>query len=265
MSNIVAQDKNMSAVESALVNNDLSKLNTDQRLAYYNKVCESVGLNPLTQPFAYISLQGKLTLYARKDAADQMRKIHGVSVQIVSKEVVGDCFIVHVRGRDKSGKDDEATGIVAIKGLSGNDLANAMMKAETKAKRRVTLSICGLGILDESELESIPKEAVQLADNPQITNPLKEVKESPVEIPEVFQDEDLGSFVCKVGKKHVNKKLSDFDAFELDNFIKSTKKWFSDERRTPSADWNEFFDKAEAYLCSLEADPQLDTNEEFPA
>ena len=30
------------------------------------------------------------------------------------------------------------------------------MKAETKAKRRVTLSICGMGWLDESEIESIP-------------------------------------------------------------------------------------------------------------
>jgi hypothetical protein len=30
------------------------------------------------------------------------------------------------------------------------------MKAITKAKRRVTLSICGLGWLDETEIESIP-------------------------------------------------------------------------------------------------------------
>jgi hypothetical protein len=30
-----------------------------------------------------------------------------------------------------------------------------MMKAETKAKRRVTLSICSLGMLDESEVASI--------------------------------------------------------------------------------------------------------------
>ena len=30
------------------------------------------------------------------------------------------------------------------------------MKAVTKAKRRVTLSICGLGMLDETEVESIP-------------------------------------------------------------------------------------------------------------
>ena len=31
-----------------------------------------------------------------------------------------------------------------------------MMKAETKAKRRVTLSLCGLGWTDESEVGSIP-------------------------------------------------------------------------------------------------------------
>jgi hypothetical protein len=36
-------------------------------------------------------------------------------------------------------------------------LANALMKAETKAKRRVTLSIAGLGWLDETELETIPQ------------------------------------------------------------------------------------------------------------
>ena len=30
------------------------------------------------------------------------------------------------------------------------------MKAETKSKRRVTLSICGLGFLDESEIDTIP-------------------------------------------------------------------------------------------------------------
>jgi hypothetical protein len=40
--------------------------------------------------------------------------------------------------------------------LKGDALANALMKSETKAKRRVTLSIAGLGWLDETELETIP-------------------------------------------------------------------------------------------------------------
>ena len=50
-------------------------------------------------------------------------------------------------------------GAVSIKGLQGENLANALMKAETKAKRRVTLSLAGLGWLDETEnvaVEHVP-------------------------------------------------------------------------------------------------------------
>ena len=39
------------------------------------------------------------------------------------------------------------------------DPANVLMKAETKAKRRATLSILGLGMLDETEIETIPAAA----------------------------------------------------------------------------------------------------------
>jgi hypothetical protein len=49
-----------------------------------------------------------------------------------------------------------AKGAVSLVGLRGEALANAIMKAETKAKRRATLSICGLGFLDETEIETIP-------------------------------------------------------------------------------------------------------------
>jgi hypothetical protein len=39
--------------------------------------------------------------------------------------------------------------------MQGNT-ANAQMKAVTKGKRRLTLSLCGLGWLDETEIETIP-------------------------------------------------------------------------------------------------------------
>ena len=35
------------------------------------------------------------------------------------------------------------------------------MRAETKAKRRVTLSLCGLAVLDELEVETIPNATKQ--------------------------------------------------------------------------------------------------------
>lgn len=152
MSNIVK----INEIEAALIQNDLSKLTTDQRLSYYKSVCESVGLNPLTQPFAYLNLNGKLTLYAKRDATDQLRKVHSVSVTISCREKIDDVYIVTAKAKDKDGREDESTGAVFLGNLKGDALANAFLKAETKAKRRVTLSICGLGLMDETEVETIP-------------------------------------------------------------------------------------------------------------
>ena len=143
------------AIERVLIGGDLSKLTEPQRLAYYNSVCQSLGLNPLTKPFDYITLQGKLTLYARRDATEQLRKIHGVSIVSLEKTKMDDLYVVTATATDRTGRTDASTGAVALAGLKGENLANAIMKAETKAKRRVTLSICGLGMLDETEAADV--------------------------------------------------------------------------------------------------------------
>src|SRR5262249_48706512 len=135
---------------------DLAALSSEQRMAYYNRICESVGLNPFTRPFEYVKLQGKLTLYARKDATEQLRKINGVSITRIDKTVADGMAVVRAYAQDKTGRADVDMGAVTVQGLAGEAKANAMLKAITKAKRRVTLSICGLGWLDESEVESIP-------------------------------------------------------------------------------------------------------------
>jgi len=155
MSDIQVQDNN-SVIESVVIGGDLSKLNSAQRVQYYKAVCESVGLNPLTRPFDYITLNKKLTLYARKDATDQLRKINDIS--LVGKpdiQYIDEWIIVTVEVRDKEGRTDADVGAVNRKDMMGN-FGNALMKAVTKAKRRATLSICGLGMLDETEVETIP-------------------------------------------------------------------------------------------------------------
>lgn len=154
--NAVAPVDNAQVMERVLLAGDLSKLDAKDRLFYYQRVCESVGLNPLTRPFDYLSLNGKTVLYAKRDATDQLRKLHGVSVTIKARENIEGVYVVTANARDKTGREDESTGAVSIGGLKGDVLANALMKAETKAKRRVTLSICGLGMLDETEVETIP-------------------------------------------------------------------------------------------------------------
>lgn len=143
------------AIEAVLINGDLAKLSPEQRVQYYRKVCDSLGLNPLTKPFAYITLNGKLTLYALKDATEQLRSLHGVSIIELTSQRLEDVFVVTAKAAKQDGRTDAATGAVAIAGLKGENLANALMKAETKAKRRATLSICGLGMLDETEAEPL--------------------------------------------------------------------------------------------------------------
>ena len=145
----------LATIENVLINGDLTRLSPQDRVLYYNRVCESVGLNPLTKPFDYISLQGKLTLYAKKDATDQLRKLNAISIERIDKEIVSDLYVVTAYAHDKHNRSDSDIGCVNIKGLQGEKLANAMMKAVTKAKRRVTLSLSGLGWLDGT-LETIP-------------------------------------------------------------------------------------------------------------
>jgi hypothetical protein len=155
-----------SIIEKVIVEGDLSKLSSSERVSYYNRVCSDLGLNPYTKPFEYIKLNNKLTLYALKSATDQLRQLYNVSIVIKAREVVNECYVVTAGASLPTGRVDESIGAVNIKGLAGDMLCNCIMKAETKAKRRVTLSICGLSMLDETEIETIPKGAVQKFEEP---------------------------------------------------------------------------------------------------
>lgn len=142
-------------IEAAVINNDLSKLDAEGRVRYYRQLCESLGINWLTRPFGYLTLNGKLTLYANKDAAEQLRNKNGISIDKPDIRFEEEWIIVTVGAHDATGRTDSDVGVVNRKDMQGN-FGNALMKAVTKAKRRVTLSICGLGMLDETEVETIP-------------------------------------------------------------------------------------------------------------
>jgi hypothetical protein len=143
-------------MEAVLIRGDLSRLNPQERANYYVRVCQSVGLNPMTKPFEYLTLNGRLVLYALKACTDQLRSIHKISVTELTRVERDGAFIVTAKMIDGTGRTDADIGAVNIAGLQGDALANAMMKAATKAKRRATLSLCGLGLLDELEVETIP-------------------------------------------------------------------------------------------------------------
>lgn len=161
------QEKNLGieeVIQDVTLIDDLSHLTQEQRWAYYQKVSEAYGLDPLTRPFSFIRFEdsGKLKLYALRSATDQLRKIHNISVSIVRQENFnGMVYMMTARAKDSDGRIDEAVGSVPLcdnygNPLSPRQLSNAIMSCQTKAIRRATLSICGVSMLDETEVLDIP-------------------------------------------------------------------------------------------------------------
>ena len=153
---LIPVSNNSELISNLVLNGDISKMSNEMKVEYYNKLCHSLSLNPVTKPFQIIAFQGKTILYATKDCTEQLRKINKVSIVELNQDLKEGLCISKCKVQDKDNRYDIATGVVNIAGLKGGDLANAIMKSETKAKRRATLSICGLGILDESELDTMP-------------------------------------------------------------------------------------------------------------
>ena len=147
-------EKKNEIMANLILNGDLSKMKPEQKVIYTLQVCEKLGLNPETQPFQLIVLKGKERLYATKDCTEQLRKIHKVSIIESDTKIENGIIVTRVKVQDGTGRFDVSTGAVP-QAKAPEDLCNAIMKAETKAKRRATLSICGLGMLEESELDTM--------------------------------------------------------------------------------------------------------------
>lgn len=144
-------------VAQLILAGDLSKLNATDRVAYYRGYCERIGLDPFTKPFDILRLNGKEILYLTRSGAQQLNKLHGVSHQITAREVIaGEVYQVTARATLPDGRHTESIGAVSVAGMKGENYCNAIMKAETKAKRRSTLDLLGLGILSEEEAVGMP-------------------------------------------------------------------------------------------------------------
>jgi hypothetical protein len=142
--------------ESIVLRGDLSGLNEAQKKEYYLFRCKQVGLDPAAKPFDLLKLNGKEILYANAGATQQLCSIHKLSTQITHRERIDDIYVVSVRVTASDGRVSENQGAVSVGNARGDALANAILKATTKAIRRAVLAHCGLGMMDETEVETIP-------------------------------------------------------------------------------------------------------------
>jgi hypothetical protein len=160
MSKALVTQPNAAAIEKILIHGDLAPMTESQRLVYVKSLCKAMGISLLFRPFDFIKYNGKVILYTNRAGTDQLRKKHKISIKIIKREFDDGLYIVTAQATLPSGRTDESIGAIAVKGLSGLEKSNALMKGETKAKRRVTLSIMGLGMLDEVEIQdALEKEA----------------------------------------------------------------------------------------------------------
>lgn len=142
--------------ESIVLRGDLSGLSEQQKKNYYLFRCRQVGLDPAAKPFDLLKLNGKEILYANASASQQLCSIHKLSTQITHRERIDDIYVVSVRVTGCDGRVSENQGAVAIGNARGDALANGILKSTTKAIRRAVLAHCGLGMMDEMEVETIP-------------------------------------------------------------------------------------------------------------
>lgn len=152
----IRESQEAELIERLVIDGDIGKLGPADRLTYYYAMCRRAGLDPLSQPLEYLKLNGKTVLYFKRASTDQIASNRKLSRRIVRAEMVGNVYLVVAECSDASGRVEQSTGAVSTQGLGGEALVNAMLKAESKAKRRSVLSFTGMGFMDEGEAESIP-------------------------------------------------------------------------------------------------------------
>lgn len=148
----------------AAIAGNLQKLSAEGQVKYYNALCKFTGLNPLGFPFEWITFQGKLKLYPKKECADQLRGIHKITAEIIERTFLDDIYMVRVKSTMPDGRHFESTGAVPyLKGMPALEKCKAIKVAETQAYRRGTFGLVGLGNLPDEDSD-VPAATVSVAE-----------------------------------------------------------------------------------------------------
>jgi hypothetical protein len=163
-----------------VMDGDLTPIKPEQRPALVMALCRHIGVDPIERPFLVFKDGKRTVLYAARACTSALCRVRGISRQLLAVQEVTmagqPVIIARARATLPDGRFDESTGVVPVmqedtawEGPEGNkrkvskgwrqpnpsEAANLPMKAETKAKRRAVLDLVGLGMPDESEIETI--------------------------------------------------------------------------------------------------------------
>jgi hypothetical protein len=153
------------AMSAYLRTGDLTSLPEPEKDKVLVKMCAHYGLDPIMRPFVMITLNGKQIWYPTKAATDQVAVKFKLTRELLEIKENVERGILECRVRifqDANVRSETFVAAVSIsefvktnggqivtKIISGEAYANALMKVESKAKRRATLG--WLGITDYYE------------------------------------------------------------------------------------------------------------------
>lgn len=147
------QNNNEVIAQRAAMTGNLKALSNDERWQYYLAMCIHLDLDPVSRPFDWIDQEGRLTLYPNANCASQLADKMGLSFPEYKAETIGEVYIFRVKAV-ADGRECWATGAVPM-GKSADQIARAIKKAETQAKRRAALSMGGLALTESDEIQEI--------------------------------------------------------------------------------------------------------------
>jgi len=127
------------------------QLNIDQQAEYKIYLCAKIGVSPTLQPIDLIPTKNGLRPYLNKGAAELIRDTRKISIADIEVSEKNGMFVAVCKVRGLNGRIDCDMGACPLNGTEKSPMApyNSLMKAVTKAKRRATLSMCGLGAIIE--------------------------------------------------------------------------------------------------------------------
>jgi hypothetical protein len=136
---------------------NLDGLTEEQINQYLRDISEHLGIDPDLNAFDVIRMDNRLQVYARRGTTDMLRKSMDIDVTSIDLLDIPGSATFRATGRkghaaSNLSRQEIAIGSCAIAGLTGQKLSDAIMTAETRAGRRLTLKFTGLGILDVSEV-----------------------------------------------------------------------------------------------------------------
>src|SRR6056297_3595035 len=134
---------------------DVSHMSDKQKNEIIVGMCKHLRIDPAMKPIDIIPSAGGEKLYLNHTATDMIAQSHNLSRKLHNLEFMFDNTIALLRAEVTNG-DREETGFAAITigrfeggklvPQRGEELANTLMKLQTKALRRATLAFCSAGV-----------------------------------------------------------------------------------------------------------------------